>query len=380
MSVIFSERNYWRLLGICPVSLLLFGLFWIVAGVGFTWGIFSASPEERIVPRQTPEKALSILEHGQTIKRTLRFQVSGPGRATGWEPELIRHFDFVKELTYTSKWTGSGAPEVTERRTLNRFRFLLLSSPASHQPDLRWDVTKILDRFGSPDSLLKFGRKGAPVSPIKPESLSEKERSFLLNYVRGNGRGEQGAGRKLIRFISPYEGEEFDLRHTIQNGAIRTSFSRPSEVAGLERDVLLHAPVLPGMFMPDRHISRRGTSSSTDFSPAVVISGFGMEHYLRPFFRCRMEGAVQFQKNGRKGNFTGAGSFNLYDDGHTEQIGEIQVKHISVEQNKDTGIVKKATLRGRISITRFPERHLLRHVRFLQKPTFRIQFSTEVIR
>jgi len=376
----YDSRQYLiRMLRLVPGGLLFIGLIW---GAGLV--ILLVGGLRTSIHGRGEAGSLSSVQHARPAEitdgdrrlLTSRFHVSGTGRALDWRPEHLRQFDFIEERVYTSRFTDVNERQVDERRTIRQLRFLLLSSPPDADTKLKWGITSILDHLGPADSLLKLGKDGMSVRPIHPESLSDNERSRVLQYVHGPENTEDPPRRNVIRYISPLEGTTFSLRHHLQKTGFETTLTDEREVSGLEQDVLLHAPVHPGTFLGDPRDhgpvnGKSGTAGGTNLIPGSVV-----ENYLQPFLRCRLQGAALLQKNNEGNTYVGSGGFNMLSHDASRQIGELRVERIRIQMDPDTNRVRRASLRGRISVTDVPDQHFLRRITFLNKPVFRITYSS----
>jgi hypothetical protein len=307
----------------------------------------------------------------------IRLHLTGPGRAKNWAAEQVRQFQFVQELQYTSDITSATSSAFTERRTLDRHRFLLVSAPLEKSFALHWGVTDILESLGSSDDLLPVGRKGYPVGPIEPETLSDQERSKLMNFMRGEKHASDGDNH-IIRFISQYEGSTFSLKHRFSGRVRNPSFTKgEGQISGMERDVLLNTPVIPERYIPDRY-RRYGTEQADQPLPNQSFSISGIDHYLQPFFPSRLTGEATLRPTAREQNqltFTGSGSFNIVHPSRSKQIGELRLQHIKFVYDAREDRILDAHLQGRIAISSFPDRHVLNRISFLRKPSFRISYQ-----
>lgn len=366
-----------RCISLIPISLMV-----LVGGVlillsGFTVFLLPNGPE---TATSETKRSLVSTEQLSSINRQyrIRLHLTGPGRSNNWAAEQVRQFQFVQELEYSNDMTSASTTSFTERRTLDRHRFLLVSAPLDKSVSLDWGVTDILQSLGSDDDVLPVGENGYPIGPIEPETLTDQERSRLMNFIRGDQSTPENHNH-IIRFISPYEGTTFSLQHRLSERVRSSSFSNENEqISGLERDVLLNAPVIPERFIPDAfRVSNSERPAGTLPDRAFSISG--IDHYLQSFFPCRLSGEATLSLSNRNKDqltFTGSGSFNIVHPSRSEQIGELRLHHIKFVYERPDDRIREGELQGRIAISSFPDRHVLNRIKFLRQPSFRISYQS----
>lgn len=366
-----------RCLSFMPASLLMLGTgILLLAGTIVVFLPAAERAPQSESPRTSmPPKQISSIQR----RCQIRFHLAGPGRATNWATERIRQFQFVQELKYRTDMTSATSSSFTERRKLNRHRFLLISAPPENPFSLDWNITEILQTLGSSDQLLSLGKEGYPVGPVEPETLSEGERSRLMNFMEGDERTSNHQ-QQVIRFISPHEGKHFTLHHTWDGRSRSISLADTEhQISGLDRDVLMNAPVIPERLIPNQFRRHEKSSSAKPFSDQP-FSITGIDQYLQSFFPCRLTGEATLRKTAQDRNritFRGSGSFNILHPSRSKLIGELRLRRIKFVYQHKQDHIRTAQLHGRIAMSSFPNRHVLNRITFLRKPDFRISYQSD---
>lgn len=366
-----------RCISLIPISLMV-----LVVGVLLLLSVFTAfllPNEPQAAESDTKGSSVSSRQLSSINRRyRIRLHLTGPGRANNWAAEQVRQFQFVQQLQYSNDITSESTPSFTERRTLDRHRFLLVSAPLDQSVSLDWGVTDILQSLGSDDDVLPVGENGYPIGPIEPEKLTDQERSRLMNFIRGD-RETPAEHNRIIRFISPYEGATFSLQHQFSGRVRSTSFTKENQqISGMERDILLNAPVVPERFIPSRF---RGNDAEHSAGPLPdrAFSIRGIDQYLQSFFPCRLTGEAKLRLSERDEDqftFTGSGSFNILHPSRSQQIGKLRLLHMKFIYQRPDDRIREGELKGRIAISSFPDQHVLNRIKFLRQPSFRISYHS----
>ncbi len=371
-----SLRSIHRISALLPGTfLVLCGLF--LSAVLLLYGLLVPDVQKPSdLSSRTGHRVRKLVQTADARVRELQLHVSGPGRARNWESEQIRQFHLVKTIRYTGSYPEVSDTSFTEQRELHQFRFLLLSSAPQERLHLKSGVMDILHSLGSSDKLFPIGQQGYPVGSIEPENLSEQEQNRLMEFIQGEQKNPK-AQMNVIRFISPYEGQIFKIRHRIRDGKLHSSLENgKTEISGIERRVLLNAPATPELFLPERMTS---SDAGKKRARRQTFHISAIDHYVNAFFNCRLSGSVQLSQTSRQDHsisLRGTGSFNILHPTRPEQIGGLDVHKIELTYDRKQFHITDTLIQGRIVLSGLPDTHVLHRIQFQRKPTFRISYTS----
>lgn len=360
-----------------PISLGAFALAWIGTSGVLVWILNHEESAVNPGPGSRVESVDVYPPEGETRKKRLLLAISGRGRGRNWDPEEIRRFYYVQELTYRSTVTEKTKNEIREKRTIERLRFLLFSLPPDERKiTFKPDVTALADQLGEKTNIRRYGRGGIPISPPAPSEVSPGMMKKLSSFFRGpTDPKSQKNPYRVLSYTSPHEGSVFQLRHPISHNIDgRPKLTKEREhFSEFEKRIILAAPFAPEKTLRETRYVQNPPSKTVHY-----IHGNYLNQYTVPLFGARARGTLVMreQSNGKHPKrLAGNGSFNLVHPQTNRQTGELRVTQTELHLETDSHQVRRLQLKGSLLLYTLPSGHILDRVRFLEEPNFRIKYS-----